>query len=107
RRRVAERQSDPAFLDAVDEHDVAGRGFVHRGAFQPFELQNLVDARLDRLGAFALEHQHVLKRPKAPAADAPDADLADVARVIERADLKLKRTLGLLGAYRDEGGDRL
>src|SRR6266571_1733733 len=104
--QVAERHADADFLDAVDEHDVAGLGFIHRGAFQPFELEYLVDACLDRLGA-VLQHQHVLERVKAPAADAADADLADIARIIERADLQLQRTLGVLVAYRHVGEDRL
>src|SRR5712691_8691991 len=103
--QVAERHADADFLDAVDEHDVPGLGFVHGGPFQPFELENLIDARLHRLGAFAFQYEHVLERPKAPAADAADADLADIARVIERADLQLQRTFGILVAHRHMGED--
>jgi hypothetical protein len=42
------------------------------------------------------------------AADAADADLADVARIVERADLQLQRTVGILVlAHRDVVEDRL
>ena len=45
---VGERHADADVLDAVDQHDVARAGLGRLLALQAFELQHLVDARLDR-----------------------------------------------------------
>ena len=81
--QVADRRADADLVDTVDEHDVAGLGLLDGLPLQPFELQDLVDFRLQGGGVFSVQHQHFLHRLEAPAADAADADLADVARVVD------------------------
>src|SRR6267142_4308561 len=76
-----------------------------------FEAEHLVHSHLQGLGALAVKEHDVLQRPHAAAVDAADADFADIAGVIERADLQLQRTVGVLIAHRyifenrlEEGG---
>jgi len=97
---VADRRADADLVDAVMSTMSARLGLLHGLPLQAFELQDLVDFRLQGGGIFPVQHQHFLHRLDAPAADAADADLADVARVVERADLQLQRLVGVFVANR-------
>src|SRR4029450_136496 len=86
--------ADPDALDAVDQHDVAGAGFGGLLALEAFELQDLVDPRVDRCAVGAAVDGHVLHRPERALVDAADADAAHVGGIVERADLQLQRVGG-------------
>ncbi len=92
--------TDAQLFDTVDQHDVAGFGFLHDLALQAAELQHLVDAALDRRAVRAELDHHVLQRTHAAARDAAHADLADVARVVERNDLQLERAVRIVVTLR-------
>jgi hypothetical protein len=93
------RPASGDLVDAVDEHDVAGLGLLDGLALQAFELEHLVHSCLHRSRFPPVKDENLLHRLQPPAADAADAYLADVARVVERADLELKRRLGVFVAH--------
>ena len=88
---VGQRHADADAFDAVDQHDVAGAGFGGLLALEAFELQHLIDARVERRAVGAAVDRDVLHRLQGALIDAPDADPADVGRIVERADLQLQR----------------
>jgi len=88
--QVAQRHADADLLDAGDQHDVAGFGFLRRLALQPLEDVDLLDLGA-ALGFVAVHHRDFLARPDAAMGDAADADAADVAGIVERTDLQLQR----------------
>ena len=97
---IGERDTDAERLDAVHEHDVAGLRFIGDDAVEALEHEHLVHFR-GYGRSIAVQHDDLLAGTQAAAIDAPDADPADIARIIERADLQLQRTVGVVGANRD------
>ena len=57
--------ADADFFNTVDQHDVAGLRFVDLHALEAFEIQHLVDLRIDRRIAAvrAVHDDHDLARP--------------------------------------------
>ena len=100
---IGERHADADFFDSVHQHDVAGLRLLGLCALKPLEYQHLVHLGADWCATFVVrsaQHGNGLPGTDAAAIDAPDADAADVARIIERADLKLQRTVRIVGAHR-------
>ena len=96
---IGERDADADLLDPIDENDVAGLRFLGQHALQSLEYPHLVRLRVHRRPV-SVEHGDDLAGTDAAAVYASDADAADVARIIERADLQLKRTVRVVGANR-------
>src|SRR5471032_234052 len=94
--RLANGRTDADLVDTVDQHDVAGDGFIDDHAFQALEVQHLVDAALDRGRIRTVQDDDVLARFDTAARDTANADLADVGRVVQRGDLHLQRTVRIV-----------
>src|SRR5690606_2346380 len=95
-RGVGNGAADADFIDTVDHHDVAGFALVHQYALQTLELQHLVDTALDRSSVRTEFHHDVLRGANAAAIDTAHADLADVRVVVQRDDLHLQGTFGVV-----------
>ena len=97
---IGERRADGKFFNTVNQHDIARFSGIHKLAIQPFEHQNLID--FDFLGSVfrAIHHADFFACVNASAMHTADTDLAHVARVIERADLKLQRTVRIVITHR-------
>ena len=94
--KIGDRRADGELFNAVDEHDVAGFGFIDELTLETLELQDLIDLHALR-GVFRTVHDRdVHVRADAAAMHAADADLAHVARVVERADLKHQGAVGIV-----------
>ena len=98
--KVRDRRADREFFNAVHENDVARFGFVDELAVETLELQDLIDLHAARRVVGAVHDGDFHVRADAAAVDAAHADLAHVARVVERADLKLERSVGIVVANR-------
>ncbi|EJX06427.1 hypothetical protein EVA_05464 [gut metagenome] len=94
--QIGNRRPDREFFNPVHQHDVAGFGFIHQLAVQPFKLQDLID--LDALGRIVrtVHDGHIHIRTQAAAVNTADTDLTDIARIVERADLQHQRTVRVI-----------
>src|SRR3546814_7160676 len=70
-------------------------------ALQPLEFQHLIDATLDGLPIGAELQHHVLRCTQTAAIDPAHADLAHVSAVVQRNNLNLQRTVGIVLALRN------
>ena len=89
----ANGHADADVVDAGNNHDFAGFGFILRHALEAFKAQKLVDAALCHL-FFVVHHRHHLAGLDAAVENAADAQAAGVAVVIELRDLQLQRRIG-------------
>src|SRR5262249_45281721 len=87
-----ERRADVQVIDAGNEHDVPCLRGLDRLSLETGEAQHLPDASTHRR-ALAMQYRDVLSRNESSGADASEAETTDIARVVERADLELQRSV--------------
>ena len=105
-----QRRADRQVVDAGDEHDIAGAGALHGHAVQALEHEQLADASASwrlAVGKRRIDDGHLLPGNEHAAPDTTDAQPADVARIVERAHLKLQRSVDVSAGRRNLREDRL
>src|SRR5262249_54670758 len=96
---IVERHADADPLDTVDRNDVARQRLVGNDAFEALEYQDLVYFGEDGRAVRAAQHRYLLPGADAAPVDAADADTPDIARVVQRAELQLKRAVRVVSAH--------
>src|SRR5690606_26211928 len=99
--RIGYRATNAQLFNTVDQHDVAGFGFIYRHTLQTLELQNLVDAALDSFAIRTKFHDHVLGRAHATTVHTAYTDLAHVGAVVQGTDLQLQRCVDVIFTLRN------
>ncbi len=94
--RIGHRATNAQLFNTVDQHDVAGFGFVHRYTLQALELQNLIDTAFDDFAIRTKFHNHVLGSAHAATVHTAYTDLAHVGAVVQRTDLQLQRCVDVV-----------
>ena len=97
--KIGNGGTDRKFFNTIDQHDVACLSRIHKLAIQPFKHQDLIDLHL--LGGIIgpIHNADIFACVNATAVHTADTDLTHIARVIQRANLKLQGTVGIVIAY--------